>query len=208
MLTNAYIVYIKVNEEYGIEKKFLLLHHDFHEAIATVWINPEYYEKEWKSKHGSMNNTQQTTRKKQQSVPTKAMNVGITQTESSVSSLSNYSNLLTVCKTNGDESGVSMTKSITDKGLSLHESLSSRLNNDLNHFPTETLDKARCTLHRWASKIETTKDVYKCSSCHINLCVFCWKHFHKVPHLLESKSILNDWMKKKETDRKNNKNNK
>ena len=44
MLTNAYIVYLKVNEEAGIEKKKLLSQHDFRKEIAMTWISPKYYD--------------------------------------------------------------------------------------------------------------------------------------------------------------------
>eukprot|EP00957_Ditylum_brightwellii_P034792 2636970-Ditylum_brightwellii.AAC.1 len=43
MLTNAFIMYVKVNEENGLEKKDLLLHHDFCKCIAMAWINPNEY---------------------------------------------------------------------------------------------------------------------------------------------------------------------
>ena len=39
MLTNAYIMYIKINVSDGAEKKNLLSHHDFWKAIAFAWIN-------------------------------------------------------------------------------------------------------------------------------------------------------------------------
>ena len=51
MLTNAYIMYMKVNmEEYGVAKKDLMTHHDFRKAIALYWINPAEYDQELKAK--------------------------------------------------------------------------------------------------------------------------------------------------------------
>ena len=47
MLTNTYIMYLKVNMyEYGLQRKELLSHHDFRKAIALYWINPDKYENE------------------------------------------------------------------------------------------------------------------------------------------------------------------
>ena len=45
MLTNAYIMYMKVNmEEYGVAKKDLMTHHDFRKTIALYWIKPADYD--------------------------------------------------------------------------------------------------------------------------------------------------------------------
>ena len=46
MLTNAYSMYLKVNN--GLQRKDLLSHHDFCKAIAIYWINPEEYKNEIK----------------------------------------------------------------------------------------------------------------------------------------------------------------
>ena len=51
MLTNAYIMYMKVNmEEYGVAKKDLMTHHDFRKAMALYWINPAEYDQELRAK--------------------------------------------------------------------------------------------------------------------------------------------------------------
>ena len=50
MLTNAYIMYMKVNmEEYGVAKKYLMTHHDFRKTIALYWINSAEYDQELKA---------------------------------------------------------------------------------------------------------------------------------------------------------------
>ena len=36
MITNAYVIYLHVNLENGIRKKYLLSHHDFRKAVALV----------------------------------------------------------------------------------------------------------------------------------------------------------------------------
>ena len=42
MLVNSNIMYLKVYLSHGRQKKDLLTHHDFRQAIAIYWINEEY----------------------------------------------------------------------------------------------------------------------------------------------------------------------
>ena len=46
LLTNAYVVYLKVNLLKGVDKKQLLSHFEFREVIALYWINPDIMEVE------------------------------------------------------------------------------------------------------------------------------------------------------------------
>lgn len=80
MLTNAYVIYKKVNEENGIPKEDLLLQHDFGKAIAIAWINPGYFK---------LNKASLVVRKNK--------NTGMKQTNesSSISSISNDFTLTT-----------------------------------------------------------------------------------------------------------------
>ena len=41
LLTNAYVVYKKVNELEGVNPKHLLTHYEFLKDIALYWINPQ-----------------------------------------------------------------------------------------------------------------------------------------------------------------------
>ena len=51
MLTNAYIMYMKLNmEEYDVAKKYLMNRHNFRKAIALYWINPAEYDQELMAK--------------------------------------------------------------------------------------------------------------------------------------------------------------
>ena len=56
MLTNAYIMYIKINtEKFGKSKKDLMTHLQFREEIAKYWISPDEYEQEKKEKQNAFN---------------------------------------------------------------------------------------------------------------------------------------------------------
>ena len=46
-----------------------------------------------------------------------------------------------------------------------------------DHLTYSAEGKARFRLHRWV-RIETLKNVIHCSTCNINLCVFCYCLFH------------------------------
>ena len=50
-LTNAYVLYIKICDEYGIPKERRHTHLEFRKEIALAWINPELHAEEWKARH-------------------------------------------------------------------------------------------------------------------------------------------------------------
>ena len=43
LLTNSYVVYLKINLLEGVDKKYLLLHYKFRKDIALFWINLDLY---------------------------------------------------------------------------------------------------------------------------------------------------------------------
>ena len=49
MLTNAYIMYVNVNESNQSEKIDLISHHKFHKSISLAWINPKKYREKCKT---------------------------------------------------------------------------------------------------------------------------------------------------------------
>ena len=49
MLTNAYVVYLDVNEQKGIKKSKLLSHHNFLKEIALAWIRKDVVGKKRKA---------------------------------------------------------------------------------------------------------------------------------------------------------------
>ena len=48
LLTNSYVVYLKINSLHGIRKKELLSHYEYRKDIAMYWINPELYTEKMK----------------------------------------------------------------------------------------------------------------------------------------------------------------
>ena len=48
LITNAYVVYLKINLLEGVDKKYLLLHYKFRKDIALFWINSDLYKEDMK----------------------------------------------------------------------------------------------------------------------------------------------------------------
>ena len=49
------------------------------------------------------------------------------------------------------------------------------------HFPmTPTENDPRCSLHSWAKNMKIRKQIVKCETCGIHLCVECYKNFHTI----------------------------
>ena len=51
ILTKAYIIYVNVHNNNGVEKRDLIFHHNFHKAIAYSWINNTEYRGEINNNH-------------------------------------------------------------------------------------------------------------------------------------------------------------
>lgn len=173
LLTNAYIVYCKVNRDAGVKK--LLSHHDFREEIATAWINMAYYKKERALKDAVA----------------AAVKKRITGPDSGVSSLTNTTATRSTRSMTSAASQV-VTKSITDLSLDpTHGAHACCLVPELHHDPMKKYSKTtRYGLHRYATGKEIYADVIRCSVCHVNLCFTCWRIFHKVPDIVNQKKRL------------------
>ena len=49
------------------------------------------------------------------------------------------------------------------------------------HLPmTPTANDPRCSLHSWAKNMKKRKQIVKCETCGIHLCVECYKNFHTI----------------------------
>ena len=127
MLTNAYIMYIKINVSDGAEKKNLLSHHDFRKAIAFSWINQKEYTAEFAA---SISPTLSRKRK-------------APGASSVASSLTMDSPMTT--------SSSKRLARVLDQSIHPTGALSIRLDTKYDHLPQRTTtSKARCALHRWA----------------------------------------------------------
>ena len=185
LLTNAYIVYLKVNEKEGIPKSQLLSQHDFREMIAISWINPKYYEMYLKHKRFG-------GAKKIIVSPVdcngNAYNRGeYSEDTATVSSLS----------FSGDSSFSSSNKPspstpVTDNTLEpLTGKLACRLVHDRDHFPLlKRGNEVKCQLHRWGNGSFVQKDVIRCPTCNVHLCTECYRLFHLERYLVDKRETL------------------
>jgi hypothetical protein len=69
-----------------------------------------------------------------------------------------------------------------------------RLDPTVGHWCIEVPHRPKCALHRWASGLEQTTNVYSCSFCCVTLCVECFKIFHTVKSydLIKNKAWYKD----------------
>ena len=145
MLTNAYIMYMKVNvEEYVIAKRDLITHHDFRKAIALYWINPAEYDQELKAE-------------KPYDVK---RNISSTSTVSSVTVDSSVSYSTKTIKTGLHHVTYASLCPITGN-------LRCRIGPMIDHIPYESGVRARCRLHWWGG-VETQKNILACPGCGVS----------------------------------------
>ena len=127
MLTNSYIMYMKVNMgEYGVAKKDLMTHHKFRKTIALYWINPAEYDQELKAE-------------KPYDVKRKSSSTS-TVLSVTVDSLVSYST----------KQIKTVLHHVTDASLCPSTgNLRCRLDPMIDHIPYEDGRWARCRLHWW-----------------------------------------------------------
>jgi hypothetical protein len=167
LLTNAYVVYIKVNVAEGVDKKQLLTHYEFRTEIALNWLDPLYEPRTHQMKDG----------------PSKRN--GLTPMFSSPSSVS------TITTTSS-----SRATFCTDSSLAENGALRCRLDTTMSHLPSRKRGKRpQCALHNWIDARKNT-DILYCQSCNINLCIDCYEIFHTVPNLVGTKRQLTNEYKK------------
>ena len=184
MLTNAYIMKCKVDMECGVDEKDLMSQHDFRKDVAEAWINPAEYAKE-----KGLKMTVTTNRKRKT----------ITDADSSVSSVTMSTS--SSVSSRRLKTSVSLRRlftprpekratAFTDDSLSPNGQLKIRLNVAADHYPIPpSSTRARCALHRWVDN-ESLKQVMKCTTCNVHLCIQCYKLYHTVPDLISIKQHL------------------
>ena len=140
MMINAYVLYLLVNEEYGVDEKMLLSLHHFQKLIALSWIirDNTVYE----AKKESEDNT--TVSKKRP----RSLN-------SSISSVSNFFDT-TLCP----EAVPLRVSQVSNISLATTGRLGVRLDANYNHLPQEFRLRAECALHRWAMGVDREKKIY------------------------------------------------
>lgn len=169
ILTNAYIMYLKINMlEHGLEKNDLMSHHDFRMAIALYWINPQEYLKDLATSEPY------TLSRKSSSTST-------------VSSISIDSSLPVTHRNRKVKTG---GHHVTDASLCPSTgTLRCRLNRNLDHKPASAGKRARCRLHWWGG-IETQSKIIACPTCSVSLCSKCYSLFHQEADLVGMKDRL------------------
>ena len=154
MLSNAYIIYVQVNEEHGVNKRNLLSHHDFQKSIALSWIQKTGKYSIRKRKRG--------------------------RTTDSISPLTIDFSSTALSTTSASSADCPKCSRVTDDSLQpITGGLSRRLDVTLDHLPDPSKSNSRCSLHRFVG-IETERQVAYCATCKVNLCIKCYRFFHRI----------------------------
>jgi hypothetical protein len=170
LLTNAYKVYLRVNEDEGVvaKKDGLLTHYEFRKAIALYWIHPEESQQVSASTPSSRGSRSFDAMRSPPSLS------DMTTTDSSY-----VSDLLDKRR----------SASCTDLTLAENGALRCRMDRTLDHFPVKAAPKVKCAVHRWVGFRKEGELLY-CPQCNVNLCVHCYGIFHRCPNLVSIKEFF------------------
>ena len=182
LLTNSYVVYLKINLRLGVDKKDLLSHYDFRKDIALYWINPDLYMED---------NKQLAQASEEFSISRKKRNpIVLSSSQSSISNLSSPPTSI-----------VKRSAALTDGSLKLTGILKCRLDRSIDHLPIPAKNKSLCPFHQWAAEIrnESGNRGY-CQACNVTLCMECYRLFHMEPDLVKKKEEIKKGLISKNTD--------
>ncbi|MGL5935534.1 MAG: hypothetical protein ACRCZI_07915, partial [Cetobacterium sp.] len=178
LLVNAYVFYKKVMEEAGVPKKDWLTQFEFRRQIALAWVQfDECSVKERKKKNLPTSVSVLTKRKE----PPQVQTSGRPKRRKSLGDYSVATTTPTTLSgiTTDTESKKKRSTPFTDSTLlSANGPFQRRLEPLLGHFCVAVEGRPKCALHRWASGLEQTSNVFNCSYCGISLCVDCFVLFH------------------------------
>jgi hypothetical protein len=161
LLTNSYVVYIKVNIAEGVDRKQLLTHYEFRKEIALNWLDSSYEPRTHQVKD--------TPRKK----------TGVSSMFSSPSSVSTITTTSSLRAT-----------FCTDASLAENGALQCRLDTTRSHLPSKKRgNRPQCALHSWTG-VRKEAGILYCRSCNINLCIDCYEIFHTQSDLVGTKEQL------------------
>ena len=194
LLTNAYVVYKKVNELEGVEAKHLLTHYEFRKDIALYWINPQRTASPAtataNSDCGRSAGTSMTSSRR------KRPRLLFTSPNSVVSTLT--------VPTTVSTGTPSTSSTVSDASLDVNGSLNCRLNRTLDHYPRPAAEMRRCALHMWCGKMRVESTLLYCKTCNVTVCSECYRLFHVEADLVEKKKEIEkklrrtfDWKKTK-----------
>ena len=178
LLTNAYRVYLRVNEDEGITTKSngLLSHYKFRKAIALYWINDKEALNIYKSRAVT-------------TTTTAGSGTASFQSPTSLSSM-----LVGDDYTIASSIGSKRAPTVDDTSLHENGKLKRRLDRLLGHFPLRATGQPYCSIHNWLG-YRTEKQTMYCPDCNIHLCVDCYSPFHQCVDLVGAKSYLESLFK-------------
>ena len=182
LLTNTYVYYTRLCDDRNIEKKHRSTHLEFRKEIAMAWINyPLYMEDLQRGKISSARKRKGTG----EAYATRSLSpitLDSTLEGSSVAS--------TVVRNHKKRKVVVKAPYITDSSLGIGGALSCRFITALDHLPvgvqSNGKSSVKCGMHRWFETQVTSQMLY-CQTCRVNLCVKCYKIFHKKQTLLNAR---------------------
>ena len=169
LLTNAYKVYLRVNEDEGVTKKSdgLLTHYEFRKSIALYWINPELVEKR-----------------------NHLLGEVVEENSAVARCLNSPSTVSTLTGATFDSTSHPQCTPLSDASLKESAALGCRLDRTLPHIPTiAPSKKVKCSMHRWLGARKEGQLLY-CPSCNVHLCARCYHDFHYISDLVGSKQML------------------
>jgi len=168
LLTNAYKVYLRVNEDEGITTKSngLMSHYEFRKAIALYWINDKEALKIYSC-----------------GATTAAPGAATFQSPTSVSTMSGSDNDYTITSSIGSDK---RAPPVNDGSLNEYGRLKRRLDRSLRHFPRRATGRPYCCIHKWLG-YRTEKQTMYCPDCNVHLCVDCYTPFHECVDMVGAK---------------------
>lgn len=177
LLTNSYVMYHRVCDEAGVDKKDRLSHVDFRKNVAMYWLNPDEYDAAFKQLKSPL-----AGRKRSKLTDDMSVLSEVTFDSIGPQSLTSKSDRCTRLDDPALQSG----------------RFNCRLDHTLDHFPVERKSKnAECALHKWAAKVRTESQVMLCRTCNLHLCLQCYRLFHTENNLLASKQAYANEFKKR-----------
>jgi hypothetical protein len=180
MMVNAYVFYVKMGLLAGVERKNLLSHHDFRQAIALAWIDPVNYHPGYRV----------PTREEPTTPPPATALFNTPPVSMSGKRTRKLSSKLTDDSTTPKPKKKSRSLQFTDKTLAVSGILSIRLESTASHLPVPSKPDAKCQMHRWVGFPNKRSDLMSCEDCHVSICVQCYKRFHTVQDLVAIKGDL------------------
>ena len=158
LLTNAYIVYKKVNRLEGVDPKQILTKYKFQKDIALFWINPQHYEQN----NYALASPATTNSVRGRSTPrSRKRPRDLFESPKAVSALTLKTPTVSTPSTSA---------TFSDTSLHVNGKLNYRLNRTLDHLPRPAENNRQCALHMWSEKMQVESFLLYCDTCKVTLC--------------------------------------